>query len=530
MAKEFAISYGLEAIDQVSAPLMKINAKIKDVSKSMNKFRSVGILPKTQEAMSTIRKSMYGLGKSTGIPILIDRMKGVGVAATNAGKAIKTMALGLSGSGLVLGGMGFGAVSIIKGMTEEGRELQESSQRIGLSTRELQKYQFAASSAGVSNEQLESAFTALGNSAIQASVGGGEASQVFEALGVKVQDAAGKIKKIDQLFLETSDAMNSKIHNKALKREMLSKVMGGSLALPMVNHGSKGIKENLKTAEKMNFFIDDKQIKNSESWTKSLATLSFTLRGIRNIIGAELLPVVTETFGKFSQYLIDNQGEIRSFFQDLAGSLPSALQSLKGALESLSIAFYPLMSVLHFVHDHVALTKAAMVLAALKIGAIVIPAVFALVGAFASLTQTLLANPIFLILAGFYRLVKVGQFIYEKFDKLKELFSDLFTAPLANLFKILKLTGVISKSFVSTDWAEKGLDAFSPGKAAAIPLTREAMPVQTNKPNISGKKEDTETTKFSFRFENAPPGLRMTSQNKSADVDIYRGFMMAGAQ
>jgi hypothetical protein len=535
MAKNFAIQVGIEAIDKVSAPIMKMNAKIKSASQSMTRFRKVGFLPKTHDAMISVSKSMKGLAKATGIPKIIDSMNGIGTAATRAGGAIQSMVMTLSGSGLVVGGVGFGAVQMIKGMTEEGRHLKETSERIGMSSKNLQKYQFAAESAGVSSDALENAFSSLGKSAVQAALGGGEASQVFEALGVKVMDSTGKkIKKVDQLFLELTDSLNSRVKSAPLKREMMGKLLGGAETLPLVNQGRKGIQSSLKTAQKLDFFIDPKQVEQSEKWTKSLATLSFTLKGIRNIIGSELLPVVSETFQQFSESLIANQGELRAFFKDLASSLPAAFQKMKEAAQTLATAFAPLLSVLKFVHESVGLMNVVLGLAAIKIASIVIPAVLSLSGAFASFGAVLLANPIAVILIGLYRLVKVGQFIYEKFEPLKELFSGLFVSPLENLGKIIKLMGVVGKAFASTDWASQGLSDFKKNQTLPLPevsVKREPLELKslTNRPSVSGKNDERENSQVTVRFENAPAGMRITSQKGEVNTDIHRGFLLAGA-
>lgn len=521
MAKNFSLKVGIEAIDKVSAPLMKINSTIKAASKSMTRARSVGIMPKTHEAMISISKSMKGLGKATGIPKIIDQINGIGGAAIKAGGALKTMALTLSGSGLVVGGVGFGVASIMNSMTKEGTQLQDASDKLGISTIQLQKYQFAAASAGVSNESLEASFEALSHSAIQAAMGGGEASQVFEALGVRVMDSTGKkIKRVDQLFLEASESL-SKLNNMPLKRELMSKIMGGTGAMSLVNQGKKGIKSSLNTADKFNF-IDQPQIDQTSKWTASLATLSYTLKGIRNIIGVELLPVITDTFGKFSDYLRENQGEIRAFFKDLAASLPAAMTSIKQGAQTLIEALSPLISFLKGVHESIGLVNVALI----------------------ALAAIVMSNPLGLLVVVLSRVAAVAQFLMVKLEKLGDVFAGIFkgSSVLDKVERIGAIVGTLGKSVISTEWADKGLTEFMDSKKTqapsqaftpvpAINVKREPMALKapSNKPNINGKKEE-QDSQVTVRFENAPAGMRVTQSKGPVDIDVYRGFAMAGAQ
>jgi hypothetical protein len=123
-------------------------------------------------------------------------------------------------------------------------------------------------------------------------------------------------------------------------------------------------------------------------------------------------------------------------------------------------------------------------------------------------------------------------------------FAGIFkTSSIVDQFeRIGAIVGTLGKAVISTEWADKGLTDFLDSKKApstsqaftpvpAINMKREPMALKSpsNKPNISGRKED-QDSQVTVRFENAPAGMRVSQTKGPVDIDIYRGFAMAGAE
>lgn len=550
MNPKFSVSVIIDAIDKVSGPTKIINEKLKKATQSVKGLnRSMSFksqMPKTFESFTSLGKNLKGLGNASGARELNQAASKISGATRSLGLGLKSLATIATGSGLAIGGISFGAVSILKDMNQEGIKLKNTSEELGITTQSLQAYQFAASQAGVSTETMQSALSSLGKSAVDASLGTGNVMRVFEALGIRVMDKTGqKIKKVDALFLETSEKL-SKLKNSALKRQITSQILGGDAISPLLNQGPDKIKSSLKNALQIDFFIDENQVKQSEKLNESLTILSYTLKSIRNIIGAELLPVFTQTLGEFSQYITSNRDEIRSFFKDFASGIPEAFKSAKAAFETLKSVLSPILSGIKMLSDTFGAFNLILGLTAVKVLGSILPAVLQLGGAVLTLSRALFATPLGLLITGLFAVLRVSRFVIQNFEKLSQIFDSVFRSPLDQLGKFKTLLATLGKSVISTDWATQGLDADLEKRkqenALTLPNDQKLFFTKlklnldrpenkfSQRPTVSGQKSDSKQdgSQVVIRFQNAPQGMRVQSQKGNVKTDVHMGLSMLG--
>ena len=93
-------------------------------------------------------------------------------------------------AGIVVGGGVLAGAEAVKSAADYGRQLQETSKDLGVSTGALQVYQFAAKQAGATNEQLASALGHFQDSLGKAQTGSREQIKDFDALGVSAKGFA----------------------------------------------------------------------------------------------------------------------------------------------------------------------------------------------------------------------------------------------------------------------------------------------------------------------------------------------------
>jgi hypothetical protein len=105
-------------------------------------------------------------------------------------------------------GVAFGAAAIIgaaKGIIELGSGITDLAAQTGLTTREVQALEQASLKAGVAPEKMRTAVTSLTRAVSEASSGTQTYVDAFNALGIKVEDIAGK--DIGEIFEKVSVAV-----------------------------------------------------------------------------------------------------------------------------------------------------------------------------------------------------------------------------------------------------------------------------------------------------------------------------------
>jgi len=133
-----------------------------------------------------------------------------------AGNAAEGMlkTLGPLGTGLVAtaGGMaaaGAAALSVARQMGELGLSIHNTSLRMGLTTREVGQFTFAAQAAGSDIGSLEGAMRKLSLGLAESGEEGDKARRGLAALGVSARDAHGEIRPTSEVLLDISKGLNS---------------------------------------------------------------------------------------------------------------------------------------------------------------------------------------------------------------------------------------------------------------------------------------------------------------------------------
>src|SRR5262245_46500532 len=93
---------------------------------------------------------------------------------------------------------------VLKG-AEVADQMGKLSQAAGVPVETLSRLNYAAGLANVSSEELGKAFAHLNKSMGAAAGGASQQVAIFQALGIKVTDAAGKLKGADQVMGELAD-------------------------------------------------------------------------------------------------------------------------------------------------------------------------------------------------------------------------------------------------------------------------------------------------------------------------------------
>lgn len=182
--------------------------------------------------------------------------------------------------GLAIGAFaGFGISEIAQAATKAldyASSLGEVSQQLGVNTRDLQLYRFAATQAGISQEEMDKSLAKLTVTIGKASDGGKAQAAAFKSLGIDIHGANGRLKTAGDVIPEISDAL-AKIPDPAKRAaaEVLLFGKTGQKLETLLAGGAKGIKAITDEAERLGIVLSDKEIQSADEAADKISKLKF---------------------------------------------------------------------------------------------------------------------------------------------------------------------------------------------------------------------------------------------------------------
>jgi len=168
----------------------------------------------------------------------------------------------------VLAGAGLVAYEFAHEMGELAVSIQNTSLRMGLSTKEVGQFTFAAKLAGSDIGTLEGAMRKLSLGLADSSADGEKARTGLARLGVSARDASGELRPTNDIFLDISQGLAG-MGNAAERNAAAVKIFGraGIDLIPVL----MGLSENVARAKSLDLGIDEKTIQQLEGAHKELA-------------------------------------------------------------------------------------------------------------------------------------------------------------------------------------------------------------------------------------------------------------------
>ena len=319
------------------------------------------------QALLKIKADVEGEGKINALGRAIGGLSGTAGRVSGGLKGLAGAAGGLSGAlgSLVPLATGAGLAAMAKGAIDAADNMNDLSQKTGVSVESLSKFQQAANAGGTSIEGVGAAMIKLSKGM---TTGKMPAIDALNELGINAKDASGKLKGTDQIMLEVADKFKS-MPDGAGKTALALQLFGkaGADMIPMLNGGSKAITDLSAT-------MTGPFAKGADSLNDKLAALQGKLLGLGVQIGTALMPMLNV---------------IADLVMGLANAfvaMPGPLQAIVGGAVALAAAFVVLAPAIS------AVISIAGALAGLQIGAtiagwagVIGPAITAITAAFTGL-------------------------------------------------------------------------------------------------------------------------------------------------
>lgn len=219
-----------------------------------------------------------------------------------------------------------------KAAIDQADAMRDLSIRVGVSTETLSAYGYAAKQTGTDVEALGRGLKILAKNAADALNPTSEQAKVFDALGIHVTDATGKLKNLDQLVPEIADKFK-RLEDGTTKAALAQALFGksGLELTEFLNQGADGLDAFARKAAELGIVIDSKTAAAADDFNDTLGDLKAVVSGLGLGIARELLPVMKDTV----QDLIDlvKEGNLAANTASVLGAAFSAAAGVLSGYE-----------------------------------------------------------------------------------------------------------------------------------------------------------------------------------------------------
>lgn len=260
-------------------------------------------------------------------------LKNVGSAAktiTSAGVSTVTTAVSAAGKGLATYttaalAAGTAATGFAVKAATSADDINTLSKQTGLSTDQIQKFQYASEIVDVPLDTLTGSMAKLTRNMASAQGGTGAASDAFKTLGVSITDQNGQLRNNQDVMNDTFNAL-AKVENSTQRDALAMQIFGKSAQdlNPLILGGSDTLKQLGDSAEKAGLILSQKALDNLNGFRDSLDIMKSSAGQAGNILAGTFAGSLTSSVNVINQYLPKITGSIAGLF---SGQNMSATQS-----------------------------------------------------------------------------------------------------------------------------------------------------------------------------------------------------------
>ncbi|MBQ2570823.1 MAG: phage tail protein [Ruminococcus sp.] len=263
-----------------------------------------------------------------------DQFQKVGEVLKTVGKAMAAAAAAI-GAGAVAAGKKIWDMA--NDTAAAGDTVDKMSQKLGLSAKAYQEWDYVLSQSGADIESMGAGFKSLTNLVDKATSGNDAAAASFEKLGISTKELKDMSREdIFALTVKRMQEMGDTTERAALANTIFGK-SGQGLA-PLLNQTAEATQELRDKANELGFVMSDEAVDASVKFTDSMDTLKRTFEGVKNSITSELLPGLTSITDGLTLLLTGSDGakdKIKSGANEIVTAIKKAIPQATEALKTV---------------------------------------------------------------------------------------------------------------------------------------------------------------------------------------------------
>ncbi len=497
MNKQPQLSIVLRTVDKATAGIRALNARVDAATRPIRDFKS----------------ALSDLKSKSGLDDVIGGFRGVGSAIAGV----------LSKVGMIAGVAGVAVAGLFK-LVDGFDELGDKAEEMGVSVDFLAQMRFAAEKSGAAVEQLDSGLKGFSTSLGMARAGTGKMAGFLKLVSPALLKQLKAAKGNEAAFDLLAKAMD-KIEDPAKRAAFAQKTLGDASLAPLLNRGSKGIKE----LRDQYFALAGSQegaVTEAGKVDDSMKDLKAATDGVKAALVTGLAPALKVIVDRLREWFTTHRADIAEWAKNIGERLPGAI---KAVVEWLGVAWEKVKS---FV-DMIGGLRNAAIGVGLVIAGPLIGSIVSLGGALLTVISRLGA-----MTGAFGTAAKAGGAAGGVLSKLGFLGPAGLAVGAAGLLNEATggsigegqggAMGVARKMLEAQQAArQKRWDEWRQQTGFTRPTVDTSLALPQSRVPIASS---TNETKITVDFANAPKGTRVkTDPQSTADVDLSVGYQMAGA-
>ena len=301
----------------------------------------VTIVPSMEGSQKTIATEMGAVvepaaketGEKSGKHFGESLAKGLKATAAVIGAAMTAATAGAIATGKAF-------INAANSTAQYGDNIDKMSQKMGISTKAYQEWDFVMQHCGTSIESLKPSMKTLANAAVKG-------SDAFDKLGISQQDIANMSQ--EELFGKTISALQN-VKNETERTALASKLLGkGATELGALFNMSADETDALKQqVHDLGGVMSDDAIKAAANYQDEMRNMKTALTGVKNNIMSQFLPGISSVMTGLSKVFSGNGGveEIRAGLQSVINNIqkmaPQFMSIATTLINSLISGFAPM--------------------------------------------------------------------------------------------------------------------------------------------------------------------------------------------
>ena len=269
----------------------------------------------------------------------------IGAAVT----AVTTAATAVVGTAVAAGKT---LVDSAKAVSEYGDEIDKTSQKLGLSKKAYQEWDYVMHLSGTEMSSMTTGLKTLTNKLDDAKNGSEDAVAMFDKLGISMEDINSMSR--EELFAKTIagfQGMADSTERAALANDLFGK--SGQNLTPLFNQSAEATQALIKEAHEYGMIMSDDAVSASAAFQDSLRKMENTIAGVKNSMIGDLLPSLTMvTDGLAKVFKGDMSGAdmmaegIKSIIEGLTNAIPTIISTMTTIITTVAQMLPELLTVL----------------------------------------------------------------------------------------------------------------------------------------------------------------------------------------
>lgn len=287
-----------ELLGTISLNNSDANAKIDDTAGKVNDFHG-----KFTDGMQ--KAATWGLGIATAI-------------ATASAAVVK------------------GINNIINNTVQTGDEIDKASQRMGMTYKAYQEWNYVLGQSGMQISSLEIGMKQLVAQMDAAADPNSDASKMFRQLGVAVRDAEGNMRSTEEVFKELVLAMTA-MEDGSEKANIANTLFGrsGQDLMPLLNGTSESVVELINQAHELGLIMSDESVSAAVILGDTMDATKQAYASLGREIGESVMPMMQDLY----DFLLEKYPVIKEKFVD--EFLPAITQVASSFIDIIKWAIDP---------------------------------------------------------------------------------------------------------------------------------------------------------------------------------------------